>query len=86
MRKLIVTVVLASVLVAAVTALHAEDQQGSPGSMMGRGTMGQGRSMMGRTSRMMDHCGSMMQSRGDGGNRPNDQWRRPAPSTPDDNG
>jgi hypothetical protein len=86
MRKLIVTVALAAALVAAGTALRAEDEQGSPGSMMGRGMMGQGRSMMGQTSRMMDHCGSMMQGRGDSGNRPNDQWRRRPPSAPDDNG
>jgi hypothetical protein len=86
MRKSIVTVALASALVAGVTALHAEEQQGSPGSMKGRDMMGQGRSMMGQTSRMMDRCGSMMQGRGDGGNRPNDQWRRRAPSAPDDNG
>jgi hypothetical protein len=85
MRKLIVTVALASALVAGGTALRAEDQQGSS-SMMGRDMMSQGRSMMGQTSRMMDHCGSMMRGRGDGGNRPNDQWRRRAPSAQDDNG
>jgi hypothetical protein len=81
MRKLIVTLALASALVAGGTALRAEDEQGSRGSMMG-----QSRSMMGRTSRMMDHCGSMMLGRGDGGNRPNEQWRKPAPPRPDDSG
>jgi len=51
--------------------------------MMGHGgimgTMGDMRDM----SRMMDHCGAMM-SRDH--NRPNDQWRKDAPATPDKKG
>jgi hypothetical protein len=65
--------------VIATASLYAEDAQ-TPSGMMGRGMMG----MMGRTDRMMDHCNAMMQSRGNG--RPNEQWRKHAPTTPDENG
>jgi hypothetical protein len=40
--------------------------------------------MMKQMPQMMDHCSGMMQSRGNG--RPNDQWRKQAPPTPDKNG
>jgi hypothetical protein len=44
------------------------------GKMMGRGMMGQG---------MMDHCAEMMQG---GTDKPNDQWRKNAPTAPDEKG
>jgi len=75
------TLVLASALIVSVIiapSLYAKDPQTPSAGMMGRGMMG----MMGRTDRMMDHCNAMMQSRG----KPNEQWRRHAPTTPDKSG
>ena len=86
MRKiatvLSLTVLLTAALVAA-PSVYAE-QEGS-GSGMGRGMMDNGgmmgmMKMMKQMGRMMDHCSGMMN---DGGNRPNDQWRRKAPSEPE---
>jgi len=70
-------------VVAAGSALYAADSQDDSGSMMGGGMMGQLHGsddggmmgMMGRMSRMMGHCSAMMQ----GGQRPNDQWRKGTP-------
>jgi len=77
MRKL----VLASILGAAVTAapsLYAQGGEEPSGSMMDHGTMGDMTGMMKmmkQMSQMMDHCSNMMSDR-----RPNDQWRKNAPS------
>ena len=87
MRKFTTTLLLASTLVAG--AMAAPLLYGQPSdSMMGHGMMGDkntnDRGMMGmmkQMSEMMDHCNSMMSDW-----RPNDQWRRTAPSTPDKSG
>jgi hypothetical protein len=84
MRKRTKILAFASILIAGIagaSALYAHETGGSSGSMMGHdGMMGRGgmmgmMNMMPRMSRMNDHCGSMMQ----GGNRPNEQWRRENP-------
>jgi hypothetical protein len=87
MRKTTTTLLLAAALVAG--AMAAPSLYGQPSdSMMGHGMMGDkntnDRGMMGmmkQMSEMMDHCNSMMSDW-----RPNDQWRRTAPSTPDKSG
>jgi hypothetical protein len=92
MRKTTTTLLLASTLAAGAMAaplLYAQGGQQSSGSMMDHGMMGDKDTndkggMMGtmkQMSEMMDHCNSMMSDR-----RPNDQWRRAAPSTPDKSG
>jgi len=90
MRNLTSTMILAAALVtaaAAGTTLYADDapsgsmMRGGPGNMM-RGEKG---GMPGQMSRMMDHCGGMMAG-GSRGNRPNDQWRKPSPDTPGNDG
>lgn len=89
MRKSTVALVFASVVAAAVIAapaLYAHDNQGSSGSMMGHGMMGDGNEggmmgMMKQMSQMMDHCNNMM-----GDSRPNEQWRKNAPSQPEKKG
>ena len=64
---------------AGISALYAEDAQRSPGSMMQRGATGHGGTAMGQRSGM--GCMGMMGG-GDDSDRPNDQWRKPAPSNP----
>jgi Spy/CpxP family protein refolding chaperone len=92
MRKFTTTFLLASTLVAgamAVPSLSAQGSQERSGSMMDHGMMGDKNTndkggmmgMMKQMSEMMDHCNSMMS---DG--RPNDQWRRNRPSTPNKGG
>ena len=91
MRKFTTTLLLVSTLVAGAMAaplLYAQGGQQPSGSMMGHGMMGDkntnDRGMMGmmkQMSEMMDHCNGMMSDR-----RPNDQWRRTAPFTPDKSG
>jgi hypothetical protein len=92
MRKSTTTLLVASTLVAGAMAaplLYAQGGQQPSGSMMGHGMTGDKNTkdkggMMGtmkQMSEMMDHCNSMMSDR-----RPNDQWRRTAPSTPDKSG
>jgi len=74
MRKHTIVLLIASALVAAVVSaplLYAEESQTPSGSMRGYGTM----KMMQQMGEMMDHCNHMMSNR-----RPNDQWRRNAPS------
>ncbi len=95
MRNLKRTLALALVLLgalAAAPALYADDSHGSHGSMMDRGMMGRsgmmgghGMGMMNQMRQMMDQCGAMMQG-GSRGDRPNDQWRRQTPTTPDKDG
>jgi Spy/CpxP family protein refolding chaperone len=90
MRRYTTILLLASALAAAVVAaplLYAEESPS--GSMMGRGMMGADRgggmmgmmNMMPQMSQMMDHCNNMMSS-----SRPNDQWRKKAPSEPEKKG
>jgi hypothetical protein len=91
MRKFTTTLLLASTPVAGAMAaplLYAQGSQQLSGSMMGHGMMGDKNTndggimgMMKQMREMMDHCNSMMSDR-----RPNDQWRRTAPSTPDKSG
>ena len=91
MRKFTTTLLLASTLVASAMAaplLYAQGSQQPSGSMMGHGMMGDKNTndggmmgMMKQMSEMMDHCNGMMSDR-----RPNDQWRRTAPSAPDKSG
>lgn len=70
-------------------ALHAEESstpQESHDSMMSPGMMG-GDSMMNmmedmsQMEDMMDHCSQMMSG---GSGKPNEQWRKNAPTAPDD--
>ncbi len=89
MRNLATTLVLTSILVAGVMAapsLYAQGSQDQSGSMMGHGMMGDNNTrdeggmrgmmnMMKRMNEMMDHCNNMMSN-----DRPNDQWRKNAPS------
>ena len=91
MRRTTTTLLLASTLAAgamAAPSLYGQSDHQPSGSMMGHGMMGDkntnDRGMMGmmkQMSEMMDHCNSMMSDW-----RPNDQWRRTAPSTPDKSG
>ena len=91
MRRTTTTLLLASTLAAgamAAPSLYGQSDHQPSGSMMGHGMMGDkntnDRGMMGmmkQMSEMMDHCNSMMNDW-----RPNDQWRRTAPSTPDKSG
>ena len=92
-RMLALTAIFVAALLATST-LYARDNNRSSGSMMGGGMMGGGMmgdgmmgesNMMGQMSKMMDYCSGMMQG-GPRGNRPNDQWRKEQPVTPDKNG
>lgn len=91
MRKHLKTLLVASTLAAGVAAaptIYAHDSNGSDGSMMGRGMMGQDgmMGMMGQMSSMMENCNEMMQAQKDsetGGQRPNEQWRERAPQQQD---
>ena len=78
-QMLVPAVAVVAVLVAA-SALYAEDSRETSGSVKRGGMMGRG-DTTGRTSRMMSGCGAMMQGGRDG--RPNDQWRKEPPATPD---
>ena len=91
---LIVAAAVAAVGLAATPMLQAHDRQGSPGSMMRPGTMGQ-EGMMGGMMNMMSQmgetmqgCSQMMQGMmgGDGSGRPNEQWRKNAPAKPGKSG
>jgi len=95
MRKLTKAVLPATILVAgilAAPALYAQGDRGPSGSMMGHGMMGDNSTkddggmmgmmkMMRQMSQMMDHCNNMMSN-----SRPNDQWRKNAPSEPEEKG
>lgn len=95
MRKKAKTLIATTALVAgiaAATSLYADDsgnRGGHGGMMMGPGMMDQGgmMPMMEQMSEMMDQCSQMMQGTEDGGSgAPNEQWRKEAPVTPDNNG
>ena len=88
MRKITTTLLLGTLLVtgtALASSLYAQGNQGSSGSMMGNGMMRDqdGGAMMGmmtmmsQMSRMVDRCAGMMSE-----SRPNNQWRKDAPSEP----
>jgi len=64
---------------AGISALYAQDAQRSPGSTTERAPSVHGGGMMGQRSGM--GCMGMMGG-GDDSDRPNDQWRKPAPSNP----
>jgi hypothetical protein len=89
MRNNIMTLVAAAVLmtgtVAAATSLYAADPP-SPvvgGDMTGSGMM----PMMQQMTDMAEHCSQMMQGTANGGSgAPNEQWRKPAPVTPEEDG
>jgi len=82
---------LVAVGFAGAPALYAHDSQGSSGSMMGSGMMGQGgmmgggmmgmmnmmSNMMSGKGQMAQGCSQMMQGMqgGHGTQRPNEQWR-----------
>ena len=69
-------------------AFAQNDTQARPDHGMSMGHMGQG--MMGggmMSGRMMAGCADMMQSMNNGGNgRPNSQWQKHPPQTPDNGG
>jgi hypothetical protein len=83
MRKPWRTVAVLSAFAAAiltVSALYADTTHDRGGSMMGGGGM---MSRMGQMRSMMESCSSMMGMGGGDADRPNDQWRKPAPSAPE---
>jgi hypothetical protein len=95
MRKRTTSFLIASALVgglAVAPALYAQGYLHFGGSTMGPGMMGgmnmpNMMNMMGQRSRMMDHCNQMMGTMGSSGSgRPNEQWRQPAPTTPEKKG
>lgn len=94
MRKFLATLAAASALgigLATAPTLDAHESQGSRGSTMGPGMMGQGGmmgGMMNMMGQMMEQCSQMMQGMtgGGGSGRPNDQWRKEAPKQPDKDG
>lgn len=84
MRKPWQTVAVASAVAAAIilttSALYADSTHDKGGAMMGEGRMmGSMENMRG----MMEGCSRMMGMRGGRSERPNDQWRTPAPSEPE---
>jgi hypothetical protein len=93
MRKLLVTVLVATAVVVGWTIVHgpfAQEAQAPRRSMMGDGMMGGrgmmgGMNMMGQMSQMRDHCSQMM-GRAHGSGRPNEQWRQQTPKTPEKRG
>jgi hypothetical protein len=83
MRKPWRTVAVASAFAAvilSVSTLHADSTRDKSGSMMGEGGM---MSRMGQMRGMMEGCSRMMGMQGGRTERPNDQWRKPAPGTPE---
>ena len=95
MRKSLKALLVATALTAGIAAaptLYAHDSESAQGSMMGQGgMMGQGmmgQGMMGQMSQMMESCNEMMQSmmgQHDSG-KPNEQWQKEAPATPEESG
>lgn len=63
-----------------VSSLYADSTHDRGGSMMGEGGM---MNRMGQMRRMMEGCSRMMGMRGGRSERPNEQWRTPAPSAPE---
>jgi hypothetical protein len=77
LRVIAITAVLGA-SAAGLSVLAAE--AGKPNSMMGNGGM---MDHMGQKRGMMETCSRMMGMMGHGSEKPNDQWRKPAPSTPE---
>jgi len=85
MRKPLQVTAFASAVAAAllaVSTLYAQTAHDKGGPMMGHGMMGRG-GMMGGMDQMMDHCRQMM---GGGSTRPNEQWKKETPKTPEKKG
>ena len=91
-QALFITLSLAGGL-ALAPALYAEESgtpQSSHDSMMSPGMMGDDGVMnmmedMSEMEDMMDHCSQMMNGGMDGSSgKPNEQWRKNAPASPDD--
>lgn len=83
MRKSFRMLAVASMLglsVVSVSSLYADSTGRKRGSMMGEGGM---MSHMGQMRSMMEGCNRMMGMAGRGSERPNDQWRKRSPNTPD---
>jgi hypothetical protein len=92
MRELTKAVLPAAILVTGIVAapaIYAQGNRGPSDSMMGHRMMGDNSTtddggmmgmmkMKGQMGQMMDHCNNMM-----GNSRPNDQWRKNAPSEPE---
>ena len=89
--KILAFLTALAVGLAAAPALYADDSAKPGGSMMGPGTMGPGMmgggmmNMMGQMGQMMEHCTQMMGGAADdhGSGKPNDQWRKDSPTTPE---
>jgi hypothetical protein len=99
MRKVAIVAAFASILLASAMvapSLYAEAGHDSSDSMMSHGMIGDNgtrndKGMMGdmigmmkmmkQMTQMMDHCNNMMSD-----SRPNDQWRKNAPSEPENKG
>jgi len=90
--KTLAVVAALAIGLAAAPAVYAHDSSKPGGSMMGPGTMGPGMmgqggmmNMVGQMGQMMEHCNDMMQGKaGDhGSGKPNDQWRKDAPTAPE---
>ena len=83
MRKPWRTVAVVSAFAAAiltVSTLYADSTSDKGGSMIGEGGM---MNRKGKMRGMMEGCSSMMGMRGGRSERPNDQWRKAAPSVPE---
>ena len=69
----------AAVLVVSTLSADSPQDKGRPmmdhGNMMGR--------QMGGMGEMMEGCSRMMGMKGDRSHRPNEQWRKQVPSTPE---
>jgi hypothetical protein len=89
MRNNIMTLVAAAMLmtttVAAATSLYAADP---PSPVAREDAIGAGMMpMMQQMADMAEHCSQMMQGTANGGSGvPNEQWRKPAPVTPEEDG
>ena len=86
--KLTIAALAAALGALIVPAFAQNDTQARPDHGMSMGHMGQG--MMGggmMSGRMMAGCADMMQSMNNGGDgRPNSQWQKHPPQTPDNGG
>jgi hypothetical protein len=99
MRKLSIALAVGLMLgvgLIAAPSLYAQDDQAPSGQKSGPGMMRDGMmgggmggmmNMMQQMGRMMEHCNTMMSGMsGDGRARPNDNWRKDAPATPEKRG
>jgi hypothetical protein len=80
---------LGGLIVPAIAQNNPGSMQGPPDQGMSMGHMGQGMMRGGMMSRGMmgGGCAEMMQSMNNGGDgRPNSQWQKPSPGSPDNGG